>query len=98
MVGISNHQSKMKAMKNAKQINSVKPWTRSEISSYLTPYAEGIAIKLFDRGLKQVYVQVSSTDWYVMSPNLVDEDTTEEKSILSKIKVSKFKRVRHVFI
>ena len=98
IVGISNHSSKMKAMKNAKQINSMKPWTRSETASYLTPYAEGIAIKLFDRGLKQVYVQVSSNDWYVMSPNLNDEGTTEDKSILSKVKVPKFRRVRHVFI
>ena len=76
----------------AKSLNSTILWSKSNTAKYLTPYAEGIACKLYDRRTSYVVYQTSEKEWCIINKTCTSVNETKENNN----KPTKFSRVRTV--
>ena len=82
----------------AKYINTTNLWSKSQTSSYLTPYAEGIICDIFDRKGQYINLRCAEMEWLVIhkkSLNNCTENTWNSDKVDTHIK---FTRVRKVYI
>lgn len=78
----------------AKSLNSTILWSQSNTAKYLTPYAEGIACKLYDRKSSYLVYQVSSNEWSIIHRSCIHSNEDKECNNAP----TKFSRVRTVTI
>ena len=85
-------------LETAKNINTIKLWSKSNTSSYLTTYAEGIMCDIFDRRNQYTNIRISSHNWLVVHKNSIEDSIKGTWDSTKIYNTMKFTRLRKVSI